>query len=197
MFFCTSTGFFFFRKNSFIWWLHGMTLWPIITSWLVVSTPLKNISQLGSLFPIYGKIKNGNQTTNQPIITRLFCVKHFSAKTLDAYRGTGVSSVASGGATPKLFPIDLGVQKKRLSQKTPKHVRFMRFTSKKKSVNEIDNQKKRFMGFIGFTIQQKKIERSGFHGIYHRLTTFFNMAVVVPFFVGVSCWSVPWESLDP
>ena len=33
--------------------------------WLVVSTPLKNISQLGWLFPIYGKIKNGNQTTNQ------------------------------------------------------------------------------------------------------------------------------------
>ena len=27
-------------------------------NWLVVSTPLKNISQLGSLFPIYGKIKN-------------------------------------------------------------------------------------------------------------------------------------------
>ena len=27
-------------------------------SWLVVSTPLKNISQLGWLFPIYGKIKN-------------------------------------------------------------------------------------------------------------------------------------------
>ena len=26
--------------------------------WLVVSTPLKNISQLGSLFPIYGKIKH-------------------------------------------------------------------------------------------------------------------------------------------
>ena len=26
--------------------------------WLVVSTPLKNISQLGLLFPIYGKIKN-------------------------------------------------------------------------------------------------------------------------------------------
>jgi hypothetical protein len=26
--------------------------------WLVVSTPLKNISQLGSLFTIYGKIKN-------------------------------------------------------------------------------------------------------------------------------------------
>ena len=26
--------------------------------WLVVSTPLKNISQLGLLFPVYGKIKN-------------------------------------------------------------------------------------------------------------------------------------------
>jgi hypothetical protein len=29
-----------------------------INYWLVVSTPLKNISQLGVLFPIYGKIKN-------------------------------------------------------------------------------------------------------------------------------------------
>ena len=27
-------------------------------NWLVVSTHLKNISQLGLLFPIYGKIKN-------------------------------------------------------------------------------------------------------------------------------------------
>jgi hypothetical protein len=26
--------------------------------WLVLSTPLKNISQLGWLFPTYGKIKN-------------------------------------------------------------------------------------------------------------------------------------------
>ena len=34
-------------------------------SWLVVWTPLKNISQLGWLFPIYGKIKNVPQTTNQ------------------------------------------------------------------------------------------------------------------------------------
>ena len=30
----------------------------IIIIWLVVWTPLKNISQLGWLFPIYGKIKN-------------------------------------------------------------------------------------------------------------------------------------------
>ena len=37
-----------------------MLLVPI---WLVVSTPLKHISQLGLLFPIYGK--NKFQTTNQ------------------------------------------------------------------------------------------------------------------------------------
>ena len=37
---------------------------PVIT-WLVVSTPLNNISQLGWLFPIYGKIKFMFQTTNQ------------------------------------------------------------------------------------------------------------------------------------
>ena len=36
-------------------------------NWLVVSTPLKNISQLGVLFPIYGKIKFMFQTTNQII----------------------------------------------------------------------------------------------------------------------------------
>ena len=30
----------------------------IYTYWLVVPTPLKNFSQLGWLFPIYGKIKN-------------------------------------------------------------------------------------------------------------------------------------------
>jgi hypothetical protein len=33
--------------------------------WLVVSTPLKNISQLKLPFPIYGKIKSMFQTTNQ------------------------------------------------------------------------------------------------------------------------------------
>ena len=39
-------------------------------TWLVVSTPLKNISQLGLLFPIYGKIKNvpnHQPNTNSPI----------------------------------------------------------------------------------------------------------------------------------
>ena len=34
-------------------------------SWLVVSTPLKNISQLGWWFPVYWKIKKMFQTTNQ------------------------------------------------------------------------------------------------------------------------------------
>ena len=36
-----------------------------IDTWLVVSTPLKNISQLGWFFPIYGKITAVFQTTNQ------------------------------------------------------------------------------------------------------------------------------------
>ena len=36
-----------------------------VSSWLVVSIPLKNISQMGLLFPIYGKIKFMFQTTNQ------------------------------------------------------------------------------------------------------------------------------------
>ena len=37
-------------------WFHWKRVSIFI--WLVVSTPLKNISQLGLLFPIYGKIKN-------------------------------------------------------------------------------------------------------------------------------------------
>ena len=36
--------------------------------WLVVSTPLKNISQLGLLFPIYGKIKMFQTTSQYAII---------------------------------------------------------------------------------------------------------------------------------
>ena len=38
--------------------------WKKMQFWLVVSTPLKNISQMGLLFPIYGKYKMF-QTTNQ------------------------------------------------------------------------------------------------------------------------------------
>ena len=46
--------------------------WNHIFSWLVVWTPLKNISQLGWLFPIYGKIKN--VPNHQPVsIVFLVC----------------------------------------------------------------------------------------------------------------------------
>ena len=39
-----------------------------LITWLVVSTPLKNISQLGLLFLIYGKIKN--VPNHQPVTIR-------------------------------------------------------------------------------------------------------------------------------
>jgi hypothetical protein len=48
-------------------WVPGGWLLPkFIANWLVVLTVLKNISQLGWLFPIYGKIKNSpnHQPTN-------------------------------------------------------------------------------------------------------------------------------------
>jgi hypothetical protein len=57
-------------------------------NWLVVSTPLKNISQLGLLFPIYGKIKNvpnhqqdGNQhnVENMMIIHSILQYTNFRA----------------------------------------------------------------------------------------------------------------------
>ena len=44
--------------------------------WLVVSTPLKNISQMGLLFPIYGKIKN--VPNHQPVIVCSSMGKHSS-----------------------------------------------------------------------------------------------------------------------
>ena len=43
-----------------------------ILIWLVVWTPLKNISQLGWLFPIYGKIKN--VPNHQPVMSRFNAV---------------------------------------------------------------------------------------------------------------------------
>ena len=59
------------HTSDSLWWnLQLSKCWKVFNSplyyyWLVVWTPLKNISQLGWLFPIYGKIKHGNQTTNQ------------------------------------------------------------------------------------------------------------------------------------
>ena len=53
-------------RKIMINWGWFITIKPI---WLVVSTPLKNISQLGLLFPIYGKIKNvPNHNHNHPFI---------------------------------------------------------------------------------------------------------------------------------
>ena len=52
--------------------LSYVSLWklPYGHIWLVVSTPLKNISQLGWLFPIYGEIKN--VPNHQPVLIS-FC----------------------------------------------------------------------------------------------------------------------------
>jgi hypothetical protein len=48
-------------------------------NWLVVSTPLKDISQMGLLFPIYGKINFMFQTTNEYEIHIYLPIKHLSA----------------------------------------------------------------------------------------------------------------------
>ena len=45
-----------------------------VYTWLVVSTPLKNISQLGSLFPIYGKVKNVPNHQPVYIYTIYMCI---------------------------------------------------------------------------------------------------------------------------
>ena len=44
------------------------TISSLMICCLVVSTPLKNFSQLGSLFPIYGKLIQMFQTTNQSLM---------------------------------------------------------------------------------------------------------------------------------
>ena len=58
----------FFRSASSETTRSGFSTWPSSPAednWLVVSPPLKNISQLGWLFPKYGKIQFMFQTTNQ------------------------------------------------------------------------------------------------------------------------------------
>ena len=59
--------------------LHLRTL--RITGWWFQPTPLKNISQLGSLFPIYGNLKKLFQTTNQ--ITTYHTFEFFLIRVLD------------------------------------------------------------------------------------------------------------------
>jgi len=50
-----------------------------IHTWLVVSTPLKNISQMGLFFPIYGK--KMFQTTNQQYISIYFIATKSNSST--------------------------------------------------------------------------------------------------------------------
>ena len=60
-------------KENLSFWIYGRTpnlgckILSFCLSCVVggIPTPLKNISQVGWLFPIYGKIKNMFQTTNQ------------------------------------------------------------------------------------------------------------------------------------
>ena len=68
--------------------------------WLVVSTPLKNISQLGLLFPIYGKKCSKPPTSNisikhletwEVVGWLLYCgVKMFSSTSLVVHRTRGI-----------------------------------------------------------------------------------------------------------
>ena len=53
-------------------------LYIYIYIWLVVSTPLKDISQTGLLFPIYGKINFMFQTTNEYEIHIYLPINHLS-----------------------------------------------------------------------------------------------------------------------
>ena len=59
---------------SLIIWTWCATSIHINNFWLVVSTPLKNISRLGLLFPIYGQIKN--VPNHQPDLDMLPRVLH-------------------------------------------------------------------------------------------------------------------------
>ena len=60
----------FVRKLVYLYCLHFLF-------WLVVSTPLKNISQLGLLFPIYGKITN--VPNHHPVLQSWRRVKVFAS----------------------------------------------------------------------------------------------------------------------
>ena len=57
-------------RNGRLWKKHQPPGWLVEPKqkllWLVVSTPLKNISQLGWLFPIFGKIRN--VPNHQPVL---------------------------------------------------------------------------------------------------------------------------------
>ena len=75
---------------------------PIHWHWLVVSTPLKNVSQLGSLFPIPGKTPNmATRLTASQIITNHQIVFHINHHQPDTYPKMEVSS---NRGTPSYHP---------------------------------------------------------------------------------------------
>ena len=60
----------------------------IVKNWLVASTPLKNISQLGLFFPIYGKIKNvPNHQPGEIIPSKVVLIYHSSSRNFRKYHG--------------------------------------------------------------------------------------------------------------
>ena len=67
--------------TKLLWGQDGTQKWPDFAghakAWLVVWTPLKNISQLGWLFPIYGKIKN--VPNHQPEAKKVWTIHRFIA----------------------------------------------------------------------------------------------------------------------
>ena len=77
--------------------------WTRYLFWLVVSTPQKNISQLGWLFPIYGKIKK-NVPNHQPDI---YCLhnkpkrrRHFAQRPGTYPRHWRIPGTALAGLVP-------------------------------------------------------------------------------------------------
>ena len=91
-------------------------------NWLVVSTPLKNISQLGWLFPIYAKIKNvpNHQPVNvyQKVSPRGNPVWSF-------YQSTVWIDVKSGWSNPRIYDPQFFSTSETLDELYPKqHLRI-------------------------------------------------------------------------
>ena len=73
----------------------------LVMFWLVVWTPLKNISQLGWLFPIYGKIKFMFQTTNQCLLLWLDLPAQFLYANSRLKTGAGTMLISGPMVKPK------------------------------------------------------------------------------------------------
>ena len=80
--------------------------------WLVVSTPLKNISQWEGLFPIYWKIKN--VPNHQPVFVRKWLpILTYPANACDIFRKrrTEFSQLPTAGVYGEVANIDLNLGK--------------------------------------------------------------------------------------